>query len=688
MDTLPWLSEHRIGNVTVFPGAAYMCMAIEAARQLNQHLPVESDYSFVLRNIKFLRQLIVPPSPETIELQLSLTNPLQSANVVGSPQWEFRITAPAADDVWHLHCTGTMSIEHISSFDQAQEESTTFSQLPSKPASLDLTQEKYEIWESKKLYTELSTHGNAYGPSFAAITSYRQFLDAHQISADIQIPDIRSAMPAKQMQPHLIHPTTLDAIMHSSVPLYIANKGPGPIMPVSIREVYIPSRVPSSPRDPLLVRSKHISDGPRSATFESITFSNDQGSSSEPMVVISAMELRGFGDETPASNTICQSPLASWKLNWKAHSGFSPLAKVANDFASPARKAVFIGSLQDTGYAMGLYLGVWPLLQADGFSTHLTPWELDHTDQRAIYIVLDFDQQPLLSTQSETKFQAIKKLVQGEAKVFWISAPGPQASDIEPERSLITGFGRSAHAENEHLSLTTFHVKQSQDLKSSKMLKTLAQAIREAFDAVTEGPSHREREYSYRDGELLVPRLIKGPIFPRLKYRASTQRNNGKRSYNDKDCSMPLETMLHGNASYIVAGGLGDVGQRLSKLMVDRGARHIVALSRRTVDKDLEHHINQELGMIAVGARFRAIACDIADKSQVAALVQKLADEGLPPVRGLIQAAVVLHVRLVNAYAFLRANTDWRLGPDSWEHELGRLSSSISYKGPRYQESP
>ena len=84
IDNLPWLSEHHIGNSIVFHGAAYLCMVIEAARQLHKDLPSGSDHSFVLRNIKSLRRLIIPESPEIIEMQLSLTHPLRPTNVDGS----------------------------------------------------------------------------------------------------------------------------------------------------------------------------------------------------------------------------------------------------------------------------------------------------------------------------------------------------------------------------------------------------------------------------------------------------------------------------------------------------------------------------------------------------------------------------------------------------------------------------
>ena len=255
IDTLPWLSEHRIGDSMVFPGAAHLCMAIEAARQLHQDLPARAEHAFVLTNIKFLKQLIIPPSPEIVELQLSLTHPLQSANVDGLLEWEFRVTAAAADNTWHLHCTGSISIEHTRIFDLEEEELRVHRQPLSKSAISKLIQEEHETWGSKQLYTKLSSHGNAYGASFAAVTSYHQFLDAHQMSADIQIPDIRSTMPAKQMERHLIHPTTLDAIMHASVPLHIAIKGSGPVMPVSIKELYISSGSSSLPENRLLVSS-------------------------------------------------------------------------------------------------------------------------------------------------------------------------------------------------------------------------------------------------------------------------------------------------------------------------------------------------------------------------------------------------------------------------------------------------
>ena len=622
-------------------------------------------------------------------MQLSLTHPLQSNNVDGIVEWEFRITAAAANNNWHLHCTGTMSIEHTRIFDLEEEELMAHKHSLSKPAILKLMEKDHETCESTQLYAELSNHGNAYKASFAAVTSYHQFLNAHQISADIQIPDIRSMMPTEQIEPSLIHSTTLDAIMHSSAPLYLATKGSGPVMPVSITEIYISSRFPSSLENRLLVSSMLTSDGPRSATFETVVFSNDQGSSSQPMAMISAMELRGFGLEKSPPTNICQSPSASWKLNWKAHSGFSPRKVKAHGFASPARKAVFIGTFQDiSGYASDLYHNLVPLLQDDGFSTHVTSWDLDHTDERAIYIVLDFDQQPFLLTQSETKFKAITKLVRGEAKVFWISAPGPQASDIEPERGIVTELARTAHAENEHLNLTLFHVKKTQDLKSSKMFKTLAQAIREAFDFTIEEALQRKREYSYNSGELMIPSLVKGPAFPHLEGQITAEQSDGERHYNDNNQSMLLQTILQSNATYVLAGSLGDFGQRLSKLMVDRGARHIVALSRTTGVEDIERHINQELSVIAVGANFRAITCDITDKTQVAALVQEIADKGLPPVKGVLQAAIVLQVDFAKAFTLLRSLTKCRVGPDSWRYQLGRLSNFIGYKGLRNPEPP
>lgn len=69
--TLPWLADHVVDGLVVFPGAGYLCMAIEGVAQLvRQRFPQRSIETVAPRNVLFKRGLVVPES-EQVELQLS-----------------------------------------------------------------------------------------------------------------------------------------------------------------------------------------------------------------------------------------------------------------------------------------------------------------------------------------------------------------------------------------------------------------------------------------------------------------------------------------------------------------------------------------------------------------------------------------------------------------------------------------
>ena len=101
---------------------------------------------------------------------------------------------------------------------------------------------------------------------------------------------------------------------------------------------------------------------------------------------------------------------------------------------------------------------------------------------------------------------------------------------------------------------------------------------------------------------------------------------------------------LVSNATYVVAGGLGDIGNRLTELMVRRGARHIVVLSRRSLKAGEHRKVEDKARLISPEARFYWKTCDIANGVQVMECAASLLSSGLPPVKGIVQAAVVLQV--------------------------------------------
>lgn len=76
--------------------------------------------------------------------------------------------------------------------------------------------------------------------------------------------------------------------------------------------------------------------------------------------------------------------------------------------------------------------------------------------------------------------------------------------------------------------------------------------------------------------------------------------------------------------------------------MVQRGARHVVLLSRSgTVSEAVQKVISE---CQTAGASIYIKKCDVSEASQVKATIAELVQKGLPPIRGVIHAAMVLKV--------------------------------------------
>ncbi|KAL6229322.1 KR domain-containing protein [Aspergillus navahoensis] len=106
------------------------------------------------------------------------------------------------------------------------------------------------------------------------------------------------------------------------------------------------------------------------------------------------------------------------------------------------------------------------------------------------------------------------------------------------------------------------------------------------------------------------------------------------------------ETRLSADATYVVAGGLGDIGQKICRLLASHGARHIVALSRSGKTRHAGDREDLEQQLEALGAKLYVLTCDITEETQVREVAEWCA-ANLPPVRGLVQSATVFQDRML-----------------------------------------
>lgn len=80
----------------------------------------------------------------------------------------------------------------------------------------------------------------------------------------------------------------------------------------------------------------------------------------------------------------------------------------------------------------------------------------------------------------------------------------------------------------------------------------------------------------------------------------------------------------------------------MTKWFVEKGARHIVLVSRSGAMTEKIHSLIDELS--TSGAEILIRRCDITDREQVEALVQGMQD--MPPIKGVIHGAMVLRVSI------------------------------------------
>lgn len=255
LTTLPWLADHIVDGLMVFPGSGYLCMAIESVMQLARlRYPQRSMETVAIREVSFKRALVVPET-QRIELQLNLKPQYYSQSC-----FDFTVTAISDDGKWYDHAVGI--VEGIWTEDGLAAETGAARWAPYQiQCPLGIENVLHD-----DLYSQLNAVGNTYGPTFAGLKSMTMAADASEAVSSLKVQDIRTSMPANYQRPHVIHPSTLDTILHTSLPLAGRRLGRGSIMPVQIGELLI-SVTPSlqRPGSALDVSTKIVSTHYRTA---------------------------------------------------------------------------------------------------------------------------------------------------------------------------------------------------------------------------------------------------------------------------------------------------------------------------------------------------------------------------------------------------------------------------------------
>lgn len=343
LQTLPWLADHVVDGFIVFPGAGYLTMAIEAAKQ-QFWMRFGTDSKTRIQNIRFKDVAFVKPviigsenadgSYPEVELMLCLTRDRQYHGNAGRGNdngWDhYRILSynpqlelsSSDKDAWTEHSSGLVSIVSETT-DQQQAidevEGVRERQLAEAAGLAALTRAQTlstDIMVSEQFYADLEASGNAFGPTFQGVRSI--WLGKCVGVSKVVVPDVSELVtkvgrPRYYMQPHTIHPSALDAVTQLQAQLFRRECSPAPVMPVSIAEMSIAADLlDARPGSELTIALELTpegkgkqAEGSRAAMGRLWAFQKTPNSPDEMRAVItsSGMNLRAIGEAKAAHSS-------------------------------------------------------------------------------------------------------------------------------------------------------------------------------------------------------------------------------------------------------------------------------------------------------------------------------------------------------------------------------------------------
>ncbi|OQE42415.1 hypothetical protein PENCOP_c004G00771 [Penicillium coprophilum] len=246
----PWLRDHMVTGNYVYPGVGYLVMAIEASRQLAGGAKITG---FQLRNVNIRRALIVPDTKEGIEVSLAMATVDDPS--ASSRMWRrFQITSyNASSDEWTEHCSGNITVDQELAFDpvdngrEAEEESrarkseiSCANEICTKPMAFEST------------YNNLQTSGLNFGPLFRNLADVRASgRGLGKVVGSVTVPDVALSMPKQYLHSHLIHPATMDSMIHLMIAAVLDFTSKSALdqirLPTFIRDVWVSADLISAP---------------------------------------------------------------------------------------------------------------------------------------------------------------------------------------------------------------------------------------------------------------------------------------------------------------------------------------------------------------------------------------------------------------------------------------------------------
>jgi acyl transferase domain-containing protein/acyl-CoA synthetase (AMP-forming)/AMP-acid ligase II/thioesterase domain-containing protein/acyl carrier protein len=634
---LPYLADHKFQGVELLPGTAYLEMALAAASEIYGDVPR------ALSKVKFHRPLFSSESNRpTLQLILSPNSKAEASfRIFSRPEAEATL-----GDSWRLHAQGTVEVD-LNNGDAS---------VPTQRIDLEAVRARCgQQVSDEAFYSGMSERGLQYGTAFRGVKQLRR-CDGEALGT-IEVPRALES----ELNTYQLHPAILDAC--AQVLIAADEQGDKLFLPISAEAIRVYKRPGLRIHSYARVRTEAAAaaDG----LVGDVLLLDEDGE-----VLIEALGLR-IQYLDGAEQSFLRADLDEWlyELEWQPKN-FSSNAQATQSEQELSPCGTWLALVDESGVGEALAKRIeeaggrciristgTAFERTGGDHFRLRPahaedtrklfdalaeegvlpcrgvlhlWSLDATQPEQT-TVASLEQAQARGTATVVAFLREMGSTEqlGGARLWLVT----RDVHVVPEgvgkpciaQSPLWGLGRTIA--QEHASIWGGLVDLESGVPAAESSAMLWDVLRNA-----EG----ENQIALRKKAAYVARLIRKA----KRGAASTARRRRP------------------DASYLITGGLGELGLLVSRWIVEQGARRVILLGRTQLparsewNKIEEKRLKAQIAAIkqleSLGASVHLASVDVSDEKQLAQFLATFREEGWPPVGGVIHAAGVLQDRVLS----------------------------------------